>query len=198
VITAVGGCQTLTSWTQTLQQTTALLAYKRIATVGYSRADLSITSIQDISDPASSELVHYNPEDFRYIFRTLLSPGTTLKDDDNIMIKATLITTGWALRLYSEVFSSDLGSPLELLQNFISLPIHFAATAWELANATTERSNASSSAYTLPDEMVTTASGADQSERLRPARWAINIFTGLASTLVLYATALLGWTLHSV
>jgi hypothetical protein len=171
-----------------------LLAYKRIADTAYRRADLSIISVEKITPATGSSIVQYKPSDFLYIFRMMLASNTSTSPDDLTMVDATRFELGWALRLYAELFRDDHGSPEKLLQNLLTIPIHFSATAWELANSTVVAALGEGvDSYALPADMATTASSAHLRPRQKAAKWTVDVFIGLGSALLLYSSVLLVW-----
>ena len=143
-------CFSNTTWTYPTQQNTSMLSFKRFATTAYDRRNLSIIDIENITPPTDANVTRYNPQDFHYIFHTLLAANNianttantttnTPPSDDLTMVFATLYEIGWALRLYAEVFTNDRASPQDLLRNMLIIPIHYSVAAWELANSTMEK-----------------------------------------------------------
>ena len=114
------------------------------------------------------------------------------------MVDAARFELGWALRLYAEVFKDDHDSPEKILQNLLTIPIHFSATAWELANSTiAQQSGGNIDSYALPVDLITTASSAHLRPRQKAARWTVDIFIGLGSGVLLYSIALLVYILNT-
>jgi hypothetical protein len=184
-------CFNDTSWTYPTQQNTSLLAFRRSADTAYRRQDLSIIGIEKITPATADSIVRYEPSDFLYIFDKLLSASSSMPPDDTTMVEATLFELGWALRLYAELFRDEHDSPETLLKNFLTIPIHFSATAWDLANSTMEQTPGNTLDYSLPDELVTTASSAHMRPRLKAAEWTVYVFIVLGSALLGYIITLL-------
>jgi hypothetical protein len=155
--------------------------------------------VEKITPATNSSIVRYEPSDFLYIFRQLLSINSTATADDITIVDATRFELGWVLRLYAEVFKDDHDSPEKILQNFLTIPIHFSATAWELANSTIDQrpGGENITSYTLPADLITTASSAHLRLRQKAARWTVDIFIGLGSGLVLYSIVLLIYILNT-
>jgi hypothetical protein len=168
-----------------------LLSFKRYADTAYRRQDLSIIGVENISPATKEAIVRYKPRDFLYIFDKLLTANSSMPADDITMVDATLYEIGWALRLYAELFRDEHDSPETLLKNLLTIPIHFSATAWDLANSTVEKLPGNTLDYALPDELNTTASSANMKLRLRAAPWTVYVFIVLGSSLLVYILTLL-------
>jgi hypothetical protein len=76
------------------------------------------------------------------------------------------------------------------------IPIHFSVGAWELANSTVEKEYPNAQLdFSMPQELVTTASSSQMRMRLRAADWTVYAFTGAAGALLAYSIAILTWIL---
>jgi hypothetical protein len=188
-------CFNDTTWTYPTQQNTSLLAFKRIADTAYRRQDLAIIGVDKITPATTDSIVHYKPGDFFYIYDTLLTANASMPADDITMVDATLFELGWQLRLYAELFKDDHDSPETMLKNLLTIPIHFSATAWDLANATMEKVPGNTLDYSLPNELVTTAASARVRRRLRAAEWTVYVFIVLGVAMLGYVLALLAFIL---
>jgi hypothetical protein len=135
--------------------------------------------------------VRYNASDFLYIFDKLLTVDSSSLSDDITMVDATLYELGWSLRLYAELFRDEHHSPETLLLNFLTIPIHFSATAWDLANSTVEEIPGNNLSYALPEDLITTASSAQLRYRLKAADWTVYVFIILGVLLLFYIITLI-------
>jgi hypothetical protein len=188
-------CYNDTSWTQPVQQVTAVSAIQRFADVAYDAGNFSILSVDFNSH---RQKVTYPPDDFRLLFDTLFvdnSTATPVPSDDAIMVDAMVHDVGWGLRLYHDLFSSDTKTPVDLLQNMLIIPIHFSTGAWEYVNSTyaTDPTIAKQALFALPDNLNRTVSGARRSPRVMAVPWSVYVFVAVTGVLFVYGFAILLW-----
>ena len=102
---------------------------------------------------------------------------------------------GWYLRLYQDLFRNDQQSPLELLQNFLTIPLIFSVTALQWSNATCELapSQPNCADFSMPDNMSVTASAAKSASRFMGVKWVIVLFIAVGTFVVMCPGALLAW-----
>ena len=149
-------------------------------------------SVEPVSSP---EPVVIDPDDFRAIWAKLFNPGHNVTSDDAVMVNAFIIELGWYLRLYEDRFSDDEQSPLNLLQNFLTVPIQFSTTALQFSNATLQAEFPGIDIFPIPSDLETTASAAQITPRFIGQLWTVCVFIAICSVLVLYAGCILGWIL---
>lgn len=181
-----------TSWTQSLEQTTSIAGLKRYADVTYDSRNLSIL---DVKFGPHYESITYSPDDFQHMFRTILTErpsNSTTPSQDSDTVSTTLSSLGWALRLYTEVFPSNVRSPTEILQDMLLVPILFSTAAWQLTNVTYQNKS-SSGAYALPADLETTVSKANRTSRVLAIPWSVDAFVAITSGLLVYSFAVLLW-----
>jgi hypothetical protein len=186
-----GKCFSDTNWTNTLEQSTSLNIFKRYSTVAYDRQNLSILSIESISDP---EPVEINPSDLRRVYSFILSPGSNATSDDTEVTNALLFQIGWVLRLSQDDFPDDKDSPLNFLRGFLTIPIQFSTAAWQLVNATVYASDPESTLYALPPDLDTTASAAQVTYRtLSTKPWVVHVFMAAVVIMLLWNYSLFAY-----
>jgi hypothetical protein len=91
---------------------------------------------------------------------------------------------GWALRLYQDDYKNYPGGPLDVLKSFLTIPIQFSTTAWQLA-----------SWDTLPSDLNTTGTYATSSSRVLGKEWMLIAFAASAGSLVLSSVLALLWVI---
>jgi hypothetical protein len=186
-------CTTDKSWTHFQpDQQTSLSVFRQYATTAYDRQNFSIISVETTSPPQPLVI---DPGDFRAIWEKLFDPGSNATSDDAVMVNSFMFGLGWYLRLYKDQFSDDEQSPLNLLQNFLTVPIQFSTTALEFSNATLEAKFPGTGLFPMPSEMETTASAAQITPRFIGQLWTVCVFIAMCSVLVLWAGCILGWIL---
>ena len=164
--------------------------HKRYSTVAYDRTNLSIISIESISDPiplteiSTTEAVQNLTHIFSLTFSSIPSSFNT--SDPNFPTYDTAFSVeyiiGWVLRLYQDDFKNYPGGPLAVLQAFLTVPFQFSTTAWQWANWAT-----------LPSDLKTTASLASPEDRALGNLWMLVVFTAVAGILIFWATVILTW-----
>lgn len=186
-------CTTDKSWTNFQPgQQTSLSVFRQYATTAYDRQNFSIIDVEPVSSP---QPVVIDPDDFRAIWAKLFNPGINTTSDDAVMVDSFMIELGWYLRLYEDRFSDDAQSPLNLLQNFLTVPIQFSTTALQFSNATLQAEFPGSDVFPIPSDLETTASAAQITPRFIGQLWTVCVFIAICSVLVLYAGCILGWIL---
>ena len=136
-----------------------------------------------------------DPEDFRAIWAKLFDPGSNATSDDAVMVNSFIIQLGWYLRLYEDRFSDDEESPLNLLQNFLAVPIQFSTTGLQFSNATLQAEFPGIDIFPMPSDLETTASAAQITPRFIGQLWTVCVFIAICTVLVLYGGCILGWIL---
>jgi hypothetical protein len=186
-------CSSDKSWTNFQpDQQTSLSVFRQYATTAYDRQNFSIINVEPVSPP---QPVVIDPDDFRAIWAKLFDPGSNATSNDAVMVNSFIIQLGWYLRLYEDRFSDDGQSPLNLLQNFLTVPIQFSTTALQFSNATLQAEFPGSDIFQIPSDLETTASAAQITPRFIGQLWTVCVFIAICSVLVLYAGCILGWIL---
>lgn len=88
------------------------------------------------------------------------------------------------MRLYEDDYKNYPGGPLDVLKSFLTIPIQFSTTAWQLA-----------SWDTLPSDLNTTGTYATSSPRVLGKRWMLIAFATGAGSLVLSSVLGLLWAI---
>lgn len=186
-------CTTNKSWTNFQpDQQTSLSVFKQYATTAYDRQNFSIINVETTSPPQPFVI---DPGEFRAIWDKLFDPGSNATSDNAMMVNSFIFEMGWYLRLYKDEFSDDGQSPLNMLQNFLTVPIQFATTALQFSNATLQAQDPGSGIFSMPSDMETTASAAQITPRFIGQLWTVCTFITTCSVLVLWAGCILGWIL---
>jgi hypothetical protein len=171
-----------------------LFAFSQRATTAYERKNLSIISFETVSPPQPIPL---DPDDFKAIWAKLFNPGPNAASDDAVMVNSLMFELGWYLRLYKDQFSDDGQDPLNLLQNFLTIPIQFSTTALQFSNATLQAISPGSGIFSMPSYLEATASAAQITPRFTGQLWTVCTFIAICSALVLWAGCILGWILFN-
>jgi hypothetical protein len=164
--------------------------FKRYATVAYDARNLSILSIEGISD---ASVVEYHPEDLRQIFTAALTPHLNATSDDTELTNALLYQLGFILRLYQDNFRDAKDVALDLLRGFLTVPIQFSTLVWVYVNATTPPT--ATGPFPLPADFETTASAAQVTYRALVTPWFVFVFIAVAGFLLIWSTSIFGYTL---
>lgn len=169
-------------------------AFRQRATTAYERQNLSIISFETVSPP---QPITFDPDDFKAIWAKLFNPGPNAISDDAVMVSSFMYELGWYLRLYEDQFRDDWQDPLNLLQNFLTIPIQFSTTALQFSNATLQAISPGSGIFSMPPELEATASAAQITPRFTGQLWAVCTFIAICSALVLWAGCILWWILFN-
>ncbi|KAF9871475.1 hypothetical protein CkaCkLH20_11122 [Colletotrichum karsti] len=154
-------CASQLSWTQTpITSKTLFTAYRQNATTVYSQKDLSIQHVAPRSDPVR---VKMSEEDMDLIWNRIFLPRPLSSELDLESINVTISRMAWKYRTYTEFFP-DNDLHVELLQNFLAVPLQFAVTAMQYANYTLALPK---DKWTFPPELITTATGGRSIKRVR-------------------------------
>jgi len=171
-----------------------LSAYTQRATTVYERTNLSIISFETVSSPQPITL---DPDDFKATWAKLFNPGSNDTSDNAVMVNSVMFELGWYLRLYEDQFNGAGQVPLNLLQNFLMIPIQFSTTALQFSNATLQAILPGSGIFAMPSYLEATASGAQITPRFIGQFWTVCTFIAICSVLVLWAGCILGWILFN-
>ena len=173
-----------TDWTNELQDTTTVTMYKRTATTAYDIANMSILSIEEISEPVKYPM---DPSAFATFFRHI---SKKVPDRMNITERAKLMdasasyTTqmglGFIIRLYHEKFKTYTLGPKMVLRAFLTVGIQFSTTMWQAA-AFTE----------MPEELQVKASWANTSYRAMSDPWNVYVFGGTTTFFLVWVISCL-------
>jgi hypothetical protein len=169
-----------------------LSVFREYATTVYDRQNLSILSVETVSSP---QPVVIDPADYKAIWTKLFNPSSNTTSDDAVMVNSFMYELGWYLRLYQDEFGDDGQSPLNLLQNFLTIPIQFSTTALQFSNATLQAIFPGAGSFSMPSYLETTASEAQVTPRFIGQLWTVSAFIGTCSILILWAGGILGWIL---
>ena len=188
-------CTTDQSWSSSQpNQQTSLSAFTQRATTAYERQNLSIISFETVALPQPITL---DPDDFKAIWAKLFDPGSDATSDNAVMANSLMYELGWYLRLYEDQFNGAGQVPLNLLQNFLTIPIQFSTTALQFSNATLEAILPESGTFAMPSYLEATASGAQITPRFIGQLWTVCTFIAICNVLVLWAGCILGWILFN-
>ncbi len=186
-------CTTDKSWTKVQpDQQTSLSVFRQYTTTAYDRLNFSIINVQPVSPPLP---VTISPDVFTAIWTKVFDPGSNATSDDAVMVGSFMFELGWYLRLYKDRFGDDGRSPLNLLQNFLAVPIQFSTVALQFSNATLQAEFPGTGFFSIPSDLETTASAAQITPRFIGQLWTVCVFIAICSVLVLYAGGLFGWIL---
>ncbi|KAK2740957.1 hypothetical protein CKAH01_18556 [Colletotrichum kahawae] len=172
-------CATQLSWTRTpLVSKTLFTAYRQNATTTYSQKDLSIQHAEPISEPVR---VKMSVPDMDLIWNRIFVPRPLSSQLDLESINITIARMAWKYRTYTEFFP-DNEMHVELLQNFLSVPLQFAITAMQYANYTLALP---ADKRTFPPELLTTATGGRSIKRFVSQPWTVLVFIAGGSSVMM-------------
>jgi hypothetical protein len=171
-----------------------LSAFTQRDTTVYERQNLSIISFETVSPPQPITL---DPDDFKATWAKLFNPGSNATSDDAVMVNSLMFELGWYLRLFEDQFNGAGQVPLNLLQNFLTIPIQFSTTALQFSNTTLQAILPGSGIFAMPSYLEATASGAQITPRFTGQFWTVCTFIAICSVLVLWAGCILGWILFN-
>jgi hypothetical protein len=161
-----------------------VVLYKRYAPVAYDTSNLSILSVESISEPSPASLPLF---DFYHFLTTVFSnlPADLGVPDPanpaNVTSYVAQYGFGWLLRLYQDDYPADRQSALRLLRGFITVPIQYSSIAW----LTDMRS--------MPSDMKTKASLAQVEFRAMTKRWTLVIFCVLVALIAIWSIGCMIW-----
>jgi hypothetical protein len=118
------------------------------------------------------------------------SDNSTSITDDSIMVDSFMFELGWYLRLYEDQFHEDQQSPINLLRNFLTMPIQFYTTALQYWNATTSGGDAP-----MPGNMQTTALAAQGHWRWKAPLWTLIVWMVIVAAFIFVSGMILFWIL---
>ncbi|KAF5494377.1 hypothetical protein CGCS363_v009966 [Colletotrichum siamense] len=182
-------CATQLSWTRApLVSKTLFTAYRQNATTTYSQKDLSIQHAEPISEPVR---VKMSVPDMDLIWNRIFVPRPLSSQLDLESINITIARMAWKYRTYTEFFP-DNEMHVELLQNFLSVPLQFAITAMQYANYTLALP---ADKRTFPPELLTTATGGRSIKRFVSQPWTVLVFIAAGSSVVMLTGFGFWWVL---
>lgn len=106
-------------------------------------------------------------------------------------INVTISRMAWKYRTYTEFFP-DNQMHVELLQNFLSVPLQFAVTALQYANYTL---GLPEEKRTFPPELLTRATGGRSIKRFVSHPWTVWVFISAGTTVIALTGAGFLWIL---
>jgi hypothetical protein len=188
-------CNSNFTWTSgPMEWSTAMSLYRQFTTTTYNRQNLSMVDTQTTSDP---ELMFLNASEYTTILNQVLVPNINSTQSDNSSINALTYALTWMHRTYAEVFPSDNTSLITNLYNFLVVPQLFMVTAVQVSNYTVSESGLQSTLgnFSLPDDMITTATGGWSNSRLVILPWTGYLFIAGDVAVLLFVLGGIVWIL---
>jgi hypothetical protein len=193
-------CMTNTNWTETIAQVTNVTTYTQFTTTSYGGQNLSIIETMLIGN---QQPLAINIDGFKAMWAMLFGSNSTTPSnqtsisDDQVMTDSLMFELGWYLRLYEDQFHGDRQSPLDMLRNFITVPLQFYTTAMQAWNATKAAEGLTSltGGVAMPDDMRTTVSTAHSEWRWKAPLSSVIPWIIITMILVLLCGAILFWIL---
>lgn len=179
----LGLCDMTQAWASNMTDMTAktlMTVYRQNATTMYDRGDLSIRHVEATSPPAR---VTTSANDTRRIWDRIFVPDGEADLTDRQSVNITIHRLAWKYRTYVEFFP-DHNVPVELLSNFMAVPLQFAVTAMQYANYT---GTLPEDKQGFPRELVTTATGGRSIQKFVSPAWTAWTFI-VAAVCALVAT----------
>ncbi|KFY15941.1 hypothetical protein V492_01667 [Pseudogymnoascus sp. VKM F-4246] len=198
----VGNCGQNTTWTQKypMDQATTTSMYKRYASVAYDAKNMSILSIERLSDP---EVTAIDAEIIRTYFGIVMedqpafanstAPAFTannqkpvFKNNNAAANACTSYTVQygiyWILSLYKADFSSYADGGLAILRGFLAIPLQFSTEIWQQA-----------AMETLPEDLRVDAQLSRVNYRALIQAWTVYIFGASAFLVLAWGIGCLWW-----
>jgi len=187
-----GHCLSDNSWTDQPDESTVLNIQKRYATVTYDLSNFTILSIESISEPipTTTSFISEAVGNLTHLFSLVFSPipETFNTSDSDFPTYASAWgdywLLSWALRLYQDDYRNYPGGPLDVLKNFLMIPVQFSTTAWQAV-----------SWDTLPSDLNTVGTYATSSPRVLGKPWMLIVFGASAGSLILSCVIALLWVI---
>ena len=174
------------SWTDEISQATTVATYTQFTTTSYYNKNLSIINVIETSP---REILPIDINGFKATWAKLFNPGNNTSPVANpFMVEAVQFELGFYLRLGTDDFPNAQQSPLQILRNFITVPLQFYTTALQYMNATV-------GGVDIPDDMRATASAALGHWRWKAQLWTVAIWIGIAGILLLSSGGMVLWIL---
>lgn len=129
--------------------------------------------------------------DMDLIWNRIFVPRPLSSQVDLESINITIARMAWKYRTYTEFFP-DNEMHVELLQNFLSVPLQFAITAMQYANYTLALP---ADKRTFPPELLTTATGGRSIKRFVSQPWTVLVFIAAGSSVVMLTGFGFWWVL---
>ncbi|OBR15174.1 hypothetical protein CH63R_00354 [Colletotrichum higginsianum IMI 349063] len=172
------GCATRLAWTKApIVSKTLFTAYRQTATTMYSQKDLSIQHVEPVSKPARFPMLE---PDMELIWDRVFRPRPSPAQIDLESINVTISRMAWKYRTYTEFFP-DNQMHVELLQNFLAVPLQFAVTAMQYANYTLALPEEK---RIFPPELLTRATGGRSIKRFVSQPWTVVVFIASGALVV--------------
>lgn len=154
----------------------------------YSQKDLSIQHVEPVSKPVRFPMLE---PDMELIWDRVFRPRPSPAQIDLESINVTISRMAWKYRTYTEFFP-DNQMHVELLQNFLAVPLQFAVTAMQYANYTLALPEEK---RTFPPELLTRATGGRSIKRFVSQPWTVVVFIASGALVVSLSGAGFWWML---
>jgi hypothetical protein len=180
-------CQSDLTWTDTINWNTTVTMYSRKASVAYDSQNISILSIESISEPISYPVP---VADFQLYCSIVLAPIPTVlnmsanstafdNSGTNIDVEYSI---SFLLRLYESQYQTYSDGGLSILRGFIAVPFQFSTALQQMGDINL-----------FPEDNHVTASLSKASYRAIIDSWTIWVFGGLAALLTIWGLGCLCW-----
>jgi hypothetical protein len=180
-------CQSDLTWTDTINWNTTVTMYSRKASVAYDSQNISILSIESISEPISYPVP---VADFQLYCSIVLAPiptvlnmsaNSTVFDDSGTNIDVEY-SISFLLRLYESQYQTYSDGGLSILRGFIAVPFQFSTALQQMGDINL-----------FPEDNHVTASLSKASYRAIIDSWTVWVFGGLAALLTIWGLGCLCW-----
>ncbi|KAK3939403.1 hypothetical protein QBC46DRAFT_388109 [Diplogelasinospora grovesii] len=180
-------CQTDLSWTDDVKWNTTVSLYQRRSTVAYDSTNISILSVESMSDPTP---VKVNGSDLSLYASIVMGPIDPVINwtADNATYAYSSARFDFAygvaflLRLYTSDYSTYQDGGVYLLRSFIAVPFQFATAMRQYGHLNL-----------MPPENTVSATLSKSSYRAIIDEWTVWAFGWLALPLIFYCTLFLVW-----
>jgi hypothetical protein len=180
-------CQTDLSWTSTITWNTTVAMFSRRATVAYDAVNISILSVESITDPVPTPV---DIKDFQLYCDIVFAPvPTTLNitaSEPTYENSCTDFSVGFGLGFLLRLFETDYtlyyDGGLGLLRGLLAVPFQFSTALQQMGDINK-----------MPQENHVTASLSKNSYRAIVDPWTVWVFAGLASLVTSWGIGCLVW-----
>jgi len=186
---AAGTCQTEPekSWASNVKWNTTVSLFSRLATVAYDRHNLSILSVERLSEGAPVKINKTDALLYMNVVMAPIDPVLNFTSDNATYAYSAaranaLMGLSFLLRMYTSDYSTYQDGGVYLLRSFIAVPLQFATAMRQYGTVNL-----------MPRENRVTATLSRSQYRAIIDGWTVWVFAWLAFPAVLYCVGFMVW-----
>jgi len=175
------------SWTSNVRWNTTVSLFSRLATVAYDRGNLSIISVERLSEPAPVKVNKTEALLYMNVAMAPIDPVLNYASDNatyaySAARAAFSMGLSFLLRMYTSDYSTYQDGGVYLLRSFIAVPLQFATAMRQYGTVNL-----------MPPENRVTATLSRSQYRAIIDDWTVWVFAWLAFPAILYCIGFLVW-----